>query len=543
MSASSRARYDAIVNRTGTTLRRLLLAIAIPVLAFVALGSWAFSSPVASSPDDDFHLASTWCGLGERDGLCENPGGDTFERLIPTPLTTATCFAFRPEVSGSCWVSDQPGMTLVERANADGLYPKLFYGTMSIFAGEDIPASVITMRLFNAAFAVGFLTVVFWALPRWMRPALFVSVAVTSVPVGVFVLASTNPSSWAVLSGATVWISLYAATQTAGRRRLALITIAIFGTLIGAGARADAAVYAVFGAVIAMILGARLRKDHLLPIAAAVVITIISVALYLSAWQGSAVVNGMVEGNPPLSGGQILSNALEIPSLWTGALGGWALGWIDTDLPAVVEVLAAAVFAGALFVGLRRVSVRRTLAVAAGFLALWVVPFVLLYQSRTVVGDLVQPRYLLPLMVIAIGVASLRRDAIASWSGARLWLAGGALTIAFAVSLRTNIQRYTTGTDQMQLDPGANGEWWWNAAPSPLATWVIGSLAFAGIFVLISLCLPRTAAEPSTSIALTQEGDADESPVMAPTRIEAGAHHETNSLGVAQPSTPRGGDT
>ena len=211
-----------MVNRTGSTLRRLLLAIGIPLLAFVSLAAWSLSSPVAASPDDDFHLASVWCGLGEREGLCESPGEDTFERLIPTPLTTATCFAFHPEVSGSCWVSDEPGMTLVERANADGLYPRVFYATMSVFAGPDIPASVMLMRLFNAAFAVGLLTAVFYALPRWMRPALLVSVVATSVPVGLFVLSSTNPSSWAVLSGATVWITLYGATQTTGRRRIIL---------------------------------------------------------------------------------------------------------------------------------------------------------------------------------------------------------------------------------------------------------------------------------------------------------------------------------
>lgn len=480
-------------------MRRLLLVIGIPVLAFVALAAWSFSSPVASSPDDDFHLASAWCGLGERAGLCESPGGDTYERLIPTPLTKATCFAFHPDVSASCWVSDEPGMTLVERANADGLYPPVFYATMSVFASPDIPASVMAMRLFNAAFAVGLLTAVFFTLPRWMRPALLVSVAVTSVPVGVFVLASTNPSSWAVLSAATVWISLYGATQTVGRRRIVLAALALFGAVIGAGARADAAVYAVFGVVIALILGARLRRDQLIPLVAAGVIAVVSIAFYLSAWQGSAVVNGMVQGNPPLSGGQIVSNIMEIPSLWTGALGGWALGWIDTDLPAVVEVLGATVFGGVLFIGLRRVGGRRAVAVLFALLALWAVPFVLLYQSRTVVGDLVQPRYLLPLMIIAIGVASLRRDAEYAWNGYRLWLGGAALTVAFAAALRTNIQRYTTGIDQFHLDPGTNAEWWWNGAPSPLVTWVVGTLAFAGIFVLLSLALPRPEREPSTS--------------------------------------------
>lgn len=483
------------MNRKGLSWRRLLLAVLVPLLLFVALASWSFSSPVAATPDEDFHLASTWCGLGERPGLCENPGGDTYARLVPAALPTATCYAFQAEESAACWDSDLPGMTLVERANADGLYPPVFYAVMSVFASPDIPASVMAMRLFNAAFAVGLLTAVFWALPRWIRPALVVSVAATSVPLGVFVLGSINPSSWAVLSGATVWICLYSATQTGGRHRAVLSALAVFGAVIGAGARADAAVYAVFGVVLALVLGARTGRQQLVPLIVGGGIVVVSVAFYVGAGQGGAVVTGLAGGSATLSGQQIVSNFLEVPSLWVGALGGWALGWIDTNLPAVVEVLATAVFAGALFVGLRHVATRRVIAVVLALVALWAVPFFLLYQSRTVVGDLVQPRYILPLMVIAIGVASLRPDADAAWRGMRAWLAATALTVAFTVALHTNMQRYTTGVDRFGIDPGAGAEWWWGGAPSPLATWIIGTLAFATALVLLIVTL-RPPARP-----------------------------------------------
>ncbi|WP_455131875.1 DUF2142 domain-containing protein [Microbacterium aurum] len=140
--------------------------------------------PVAATPDEDFHLASTWCGLGERAGLCEDPQDGTTGRLVPAAIPPATCYAFHPDESAACWDPDQTGLTRVDRANADGLYPKVFYAVMSVFASPNVAASVMAMRLFNAAFAVGLLTVVFWALPRWMRPALFVSVAATSVPLG-----------------------------------------------------------------------------------------------------------------------------------------------------------------------------------------------------------------------------------------------------------------------------------------------------------------------------------------------------------------------
>ena len=47
---------------------RLILGIAAPVALFVALGSWVLASPVGSSPDDDYHMASIWCGQGVREG-------------------------------------------------------------------------------------------------------------------------------------------------------------------------------------------------------------------------------------------------------------------------------------------------------------------------------------------------------------------------------------------------------------------------------------------------------------------------------------------
>ncbi|WP_454169907.1 DUF2142 domain-containing protein [Microbacterium paulum] len=492
--------------RSGSATRRLLLAILIPVLAFTSLAAWAFSSPVGSSPDDDFHLAAIWCGLGERPGLCEDPGDGTTHRLIPASLPTAPCYAFHPEQSGGCWVADTPGLTMVVRANADGLYPPVFYATMSLFAGSDPQTSVIIMRLFNAIFAVLLLTATFFALPRWMRPALVISVLATSVPLGVFVYASTNPSAWAMLSAAVVWISFYAATQTLGRQRWTLAGLAVLGGFIGAGARADAAVYACFAIVLALILGLRrTRRGLLFPLGSAALIIVMAVAFYLTAGQGGAVVSGMTEGNPPLTASQLLSNFLEIPSLWSGAVGGWNLGWLDTRLPAAVSVLVMMVVAGVLFVGVRRVDPRRAIALALALAALWIVPFVLLYQSRIVVGTIVQPRYLLPLMVIALGIASLRRDAEQAWSGTRTVLAGGALTFAFAVSLQFNIQRYTTGVDRSSIDPGAGAEWWWTGAPAPLAVWIVGSLAFAAVIAMLAFALPRPEREPGTASG----GDSD----------------------------------
>lgn len=65
------------------------LIAASGVAAFLlALVAWAFASPVGATPDEDFHLVSTWCGGGLRDGACE-AGTDATSRTVRADLVEA----------------------------------------------------------------------------------------------------------------------------------------------------------------------------------------------------------------------------------------------------------------------------------------------------------------------------------------------------------------------------------------------------------------------------------------------------------------------
>lgn len=492
--------YDHHVNPPRRRALRILLGIMIPLLAFVTLGAWSISSGVASSPDDDFHLPSIWCGLGERPGLCE-PGRTPTERQVPASIPHAPCFAFHPDETPHCWRPDTPGMSLVARANATHLYPPLFYAVMSVFASRHVADSVIAMRLFNSALAVGLLTAVFFALPRRFRPALLIGVLGTCLPLGVFLLASTNPSSWAILSAAVTWLCLYASSQSTGRRPWILAGLAVLGAIIGAGARADAGVYAIFGVVLAAILGARNRRSSLAPGLAALAVIVVGAVSYLTSKQSDAAVSGLSRSGPPLTLMQNLSNFLQVPSLWTGVFGeGGQLGWLDTAMPSVVCTLGFAVFAGALFVGMSRPGLRRGTAIALGIAAMWLVPFVLLAESHALVGADVQSRYVLPLMTMTLGVASVRLDAERAWRGARYVGAAAALVVMQAVALRQNLRRYTTGLEPNPPYTLRHPEWWWASAPSPLVVWVGGSVAFAVLLAFLwwaQRVSPATESEPS----------------------------------------------
>jgi hypothetical protein len=381
-------------------------------------------------------------------------------------------------------------MTETPRVNI-GLYPPLFYGTMSLFASDDVQVSVLLIRVFNSALAVGVLTAVFFALPRRLRPALVISAIGAAVPLGMFVIASTNPSAWAYISAATVWISLYGAAVTHGGRRWVLAGLAVLGAILGAGSRADAAAYALLAVLVAAVLGARWGRALVAPAAAAIAIGVASAALYLSASQSGAVVTGLSPDNPPLSIDQHINNFLSIPTFVTGALGGWGLGWLDTYMPTIVSALSFAVACGAVFIGVRSLSVRRGIAFVIMAAAVYFVPFVLLAQSNAIIGEQVQPRYILPLIVLFLGVASAAADTERMWRGARIALASTALTVAYVVALHANIRRYTTGVDDFAVSLGARAEWWWAGIVSPSIVWAFGAAAFAAALALLALVLNR----------------------------------------------------
>src|SRR5664279_5313917 len=168
--------------------RRIGLLV-VPFLVFAALAAWALSSPVGSSPDDDFHLTSIWCATGDSD-YCA-PSGDPGTRLVPPAIADPACFAFDADKSAGCQnrIDFTAGaMEETERGNFAGGYPVVYYGTMSLFVGPDVHASVLVMRLVNTALFVGLGVALYLLLPANRRQILVWQWTLTTVPLGLFVL-------------------------------------------------------------------------------------------------------------------------------------------------------------------------------------------------------------------------------------------------------------------------------------------------------------------------------------------------------------------
>ncbi|KGM16673.1 DUF2142 domain-containing protein [Actinotalea fermentans] len=473
----------AVVGRT--TVVRVLSA----VLVMVSLAAWAVGSPVGSSPDEDFHLTSIWCGQGVRDGLCEE-GGSPVSREVPAALHEARCYAFHPEESAACQgssITDPDGRMLdTERGNFLGDYPPVFFSVMSVLVGDSIEGSVIAMRLLNAMIFVLFVAGAFVLATPALRRGLVLGVAVTFVPLGTFIVPSVNPSSWALTSAATVFVTCLVHLTANGRRRQLLSAgLLALAVGLGAGARGDAALYAGLSIGAALLVTLRADRRWVVRAVYPAVLACLSGIAFLTVGQSSAVEG---TGAQVFSLGRVLRTVADVPALWAGALGSWGLGWLDTGMPALVWTVMFGLFMTVLVSGIRGIARPQGLAVAGAALAALLVPAYIQYLTGVPVGAYVQPRYVLPLMILLVLTVVCRVDGRApTISTGQRWLAVGGMSAAHALALYSNIRRYVYGTDVESINLGVASEWWWSGGvPGPMVVWLLGSSAFAAGLVLLS---------------------------------------------------------
>lgn len=477
-----------------------------PLLAVLALGAWIFASPAGASPDDDYHLVSIWCAAGDRTSLCDetdNPG----TRMVSERLVGIACFARETARSAACQDHVLASDDFVEtaRGNFAGEYPPLYYGVMSIFASDDILTSVLVMRFVNVLLFVAFGTALYLFVPSPRRRTLLWGWLVSIVPLGLFLIASNNPSAWAVIGVGSLPLALLGYFETTGRRRVALGAIAVAATVVAAGARADAAVYAVLVVGGVLVLTAHRSKQYLRRLILPGVLVVIAAALLLSSTQilsGLVGFGGSVASAPGSSHGfavaadddinlfsLLISNILNTPSLWAGVFGSWALGWFDTPLPLVVAWGGVGVYVAACFTGLHVLTWRRAIVVAGTGLALWVIPVFTLTRGGDAVGVEVQPRYILPLVVVLAMFALLSAGRIFTRPQALIMAA--TLVATYAVSIVYNIRRYVTGISVEGADAHGGVDWWWSGLPGPAVVIGVGVLSWAALITVVLLELKR----------------------------------------------------
>lgn len=496
-----------------TSLRRTWPLVLTPVLAVLTLSAWVFASPVGAGPDDDFHLVSIWCAGPTADETCV-PDAEQATRDVPVALAEIACFAFDPDASAACqgenWSWSLDAMTSTDRGNFTGSYPPFFYAVMGSLSGDDIQTSALLMRLLSVVLFVGITTALFVVLPAHRRPTLLWGWLLTTVPLGLFLFGTNNPSVWAWIGVGSTWIALLGYYEAEGRRKGALAVLFVLTALMGAGSRADAAIFTGFAIAVVMALtAARHRhfvRDSILPIGVGLIALMLFVASYFSR-SGVSGFTGESYSDPIRGGaasdraevlegfGLFAYNLLNVTELWTGVLGDWALGWLDTSMPAIVSTAAVAAFVAVGFVGLARMWPRKAIVIAAVIVVLVALPLFILQQGGDVVGNQVQARYLLPLIVLLAGLVTLtsRANPIALTLAQRVTVIL-ALSAANFAALHLNMRRYITGVDASGPNLDAGSEWWWHGPIGPNAVWLLGSLAYTLLVSILVTSISRPVA-------------------------------------------------
>lgn len=506
-------------EKTAPWWRRGLTILGLAALAFTALGSWALSSAVGSSPDADYHLTSAWCESFTGNSCEVNAEGNGV--LVPEALVEGiACVAQRPQQSAGCQPlmdgTDPRDIYYGQNNVIRNLYPSGYYAVMNLFVGQNIEQSVLGMRMFNAGLFVVVALVVWLALPARLRTIYLWMFALTMVPLGSFIVASANPSGWAVIAVGSAWIVFLGFLESEGARSYLLAALYLGLVVLGANARIDSLLYLALTSALAIGLSQTSAKRIVSKIWVPAV-----AGLFIAAWliivrgnfgtlfTGFGSRKDLYPDPLPWTNlyGQtedegfdwslLWANTWDIPGLWAGVFGGWpwgALGWLDTIMPQVVPISVLTVVLLVAYLAMRDGNWRKRATVVLMVLLMWAIPLYLLQLGGFRAGEQFQPRYLLPLVIVVIGFLLLTRDGqplLKDRFGRTAAVV--ALSLANAIALHTNFRRYITGMNYQDLNLNTPREWWWFSLPdwvSPNLVWVLGSLAFAAVIWVILYRIP-----------------------------------------------------
>ncbi len=459
---------DRQVAETKTWLR--WWRVMFPLALLVVFGSWAVTSPVGSSPDDDYHLSSIWCAGGERSGVCEVVEDEPQALAVPESVGVAhECFAFQPAVTAACTERLTETLVPAERVNnRQGLYPSSFYRVMNVFVGDDPQRSVLMMRLFNAIVFVALLSLAVIVLTPAIRSAVTVVTAVVLVPLGLFIIPSTNPSSWTVTGVIFLWVfglSLAQRTSWRSRRTWLLAVATCLSAFLAIGSRVDASAFVALAVIVVFVLTgwAKARASWLSFVVLLVLATIGLVQFATFGTPGGDVSGRMGGAEPGL--GLFLTNVVYLPVYGIGAVGGMPLGWNDTVLPPLVPVFGLLAVGALTARGLHDVPRSKGVALLVSLGAVVAVPLVFLQREGLGVGEVVQARYLLPLIVLLVLTLSLRvpfrqaTDGGLPLPGVLAWVIAVGIAAAASVSLWVHAHRYAAGNERGLFDIDLVLEW------------------------------------------------------------------------------------
>lgn len=511
-----------VAARLATKSAKWLAAGVVALAAPLLLWAWAVSAPVGSGPDDDVHLASIWCRSSAAADSCRPVGATTdygVSEVAIDAYPNIACYAFNRQQDASC-LTEGP----VEVRYSDTLAPPLFYEFSALFAGDTASAGVVSTRLVTGGVALALLAAAYAVTFSWLRPALLVSWVVMSMPLGVSLLASNNPASWAIAGIAALWGPMVTALLADRTAVSPTVTVSqdgsraprvwwasgvwLLAAVLASGSRADAAIYVGFISALGLALLWRRRTQLVPAVIAGIAALVVAAAFFGSSGQSRFASGSFSDEFTPRDPGEVRWSLFESSAGFLGGILGapWGagnspgtLGWLDVSVPNGVWLPMVAVASVLAVLGLGQMWPRKAVALAALGLVMAVVPARSLLQAGALPGELFQPRYLLPLALVVFGVLlGVRRGRPLALAPLQLAVLALGLIYAGTLALHAWIRRWITGQDVRAMDLTTTANWWPSGIPSPNTVWFLGSVAWSVlVIVMLAHLWPNVLADPA----------------------------------------------
>jgi hypothetical protein len=467
------------------------------------------SSPLGSAPDDAYHASQIWCANNASD-QCEIVSQEGEMLTVRVPYISPNCFWNPSFQNASC---------ILQTENADGQvasfgrsdYPNGMYKVLNKFVTGNPTQSVLSMRMFNGFLAASIILSALFLSPRKLRYALVVSWMPVLNPHGFFFISSINPTGWSFLSIATNWIFLYLLLQSIHTARQniwrfsTVIGMYLLTLIIGLVSRWDSRVFlAVTSLTVFLIANKEFKwvKVRHIAMTALGFVGLLIVLMERSYRIRSAFSLNPIKNNSGFETFQyliyLLVHLIEFPVGVFGVDTAWGgLGGLFPSTPPMVGYIGLSIALGSLVIAFTKPN--RLQVFSASLIALAILGAVYQQQNlgRYLVGDMVAPRYIMGMVAVLLGVATLTsRDNYNIFFTKHFRIGGTALLgIAHSVALYSNMDRFITfglGTTGTFKGFNQEGRWWWDSSISPYFVWGLGSLAF-GVFLTAvwQVCLPE----------------------------------------------------
>jgi hypothetical protein len=450
-------------------------AIIYSLLSFLILLGWAVGSPPGSSPDEDLHLTSSWCYSKYQGATCET---------VPLRLVeVGKCYFKDSGIIATCEKSIPKDEVSPERIYSD----KSYYHFLANFVSLDsIDKSTVQMRIANSFFSSISILVIVLLTSRLIYLPIIISWLVVNIPLGFFLISSVNPSSWLYIFSFLFLPLTYRIFAEKNQPYLFMTKLLILGLtfLLSLNARPDTLLFAsIFGITLLPVIFSSEVKKLRTRIAIYLLTLFISTYLILSIWSRSNLVNFR---ESKISSWEIVTS---LPSIITGVFGGWGLGSLETTMPPVTYVGSFVIVLALLFYGLRFVNLPEAVSIFLIGLFVFIVPFFVLLRSNLRVGEWLQPRYILPIFYVLIGLSlivifrSFHEKSLLIIVNLIFFLS----SITFTFSLHTFYRRYVAGLDNFNLFFEKTNSWWWEFSifPNPFTFFTFSVIVYLVFWITL----------------------------------------------------------